>query len=74
MDLLPSESTVLICGGGPVGLTEAIMLRHLNIDCVLIEKISSTLGLPKGTCHQPTLARNLAPDRSGYYLPTQSWH
>src|SRR5512144_91452 len=39
---------VLIVGGGPVGLSMAIGLRHFGIDCMLVEKHASSLDFPKG--------------------------
>jgi 2-polyprenyl-6-methoxyphenol hydroxylase-like FAD-dependent oxidoreductase len=42
------EVPVLIVGGGPVGLSTAIGLRRLGIDCTLVERHRSTLDFPKG--------------------------
>jgi 2-polyprenyl-6-methoxyphenol hydroxylase-like FAD-dependent oxidoreductase len=40
--------TVLIVGGGPVGLATGIALRRWNVDCTLVERHPSTLEHPKG--------------------------
>lgn len=40
--------SVLIVGGGPVGLATGIALRRWNVDCTLIERHPSTLPYPKG--------------------------
>lgn len=39
---------VLIIGGGPVGLSTAIGLRHWGVDCLVVEQHQSTLDFPKG--------------------------
>lgn len=39
---------VLIVGGGPVGLSMAIALRHLGVGCVVVEKHGSPLDFPRG--------------------------
>src|SRR5438067_13028383 len=44
----PEEMSVLIVGGGPVGLTMAVGLRHFGIDCMVVERHASTLDFPKG--------------------------
>jgi 2-polyprenyl-6-methoxyphenol hydroxylase-like FAD-dependent oxidoreductase len=38
----------VIVGGGPVGLSTAIGLRRLGIDCLLVERHPATLDFPKG--------------------------
>jgi putative polyketide hydroxylase len=40
--------TVLIVGGGPVGLATGIALRRWNVDCTLVERHPATLEHPKG--------------------------
>ena len=40
--------SVLIVGGGPVGLATGIALRRWGIDCTLVERHPSTLEYPKG--------------------------
>ena len=50
---LPSECSVLICGGGPIGLTQALLLNQLNIDCVVLEKYPTRLGAPKAHAVNP---------------------
>ena len=42
------EIPVLVVGGGPVGLSTAIGLRHFGIDCLLVERHPSTSLFPKG--------------------------
>jgi 2-polyprenyl-6-methoxyphenol hydroxylase-like FAD-dependent oxidoreductase len=39
---------VLILGGGPVGMSTALGLRHLGVECMLVERHASTLDFPKG--------------------------
>ena len=39
---------MLVVGGGPVGLAVAIGLRRHGVDCLLVERHSSTLDFPKG--------------------------
>lgn len=41
------EVSVLVVGGGPVGLTTAVELSHFGIDCLVIEKNASTTRHPK---------------------------
>ena len=44
---------VLIVGGGPIGLSMAIGLRHLGVECVVVERHDSTLrNFPKGRAVQ----------------------
>lgn len=50
---LASECTVLICGGGPIGLTQALLLERLNIDCIVIEKYPQRLSAPKAHAVNP---------------------
>lgn len=40
--------SVLIVGGGPVGLATGIALRRWDVDCTLVERHPSTLEYPKG--------------------------
>lgn len=42
------EVPVLILGGGPVGMSTALGLRHLGVECMLVERHPSTLDFPKG--------------------------
>jgi 2-polyprenyl-6-methoxyphenol hydroxylase-like FAD-dependent oxidoreductase len=42
------ETSVLVVGGGPVGLSTAIGLRRFGVDCLLVERHSTTLDFPKG--------------------------
>ena len=45
---LPPSTSVSIVGGGPVGLSAAIGLRHFGVECLVIEKHPSTSRFPKG--------------------------
>ena len=40
-------SSVLIIGGGPVGLAMGLLLHRFKIDCVVVEKTSGTTDNPK---------------------------
>jgi 2-polyprenyl-6-methoxyphenol hydroxylase-like FAD-dependent oxidoreductase len=42
------ETSVLIVGGGPVGLAIAIGLRRLGVECLVVERHPATLDFPKG--------------------------
>lgn len=42
------EVPVLILGGGPIGMSTALGLRHFGVDCMLVERHPSTLDFPKG--------------------------
>jgi 2-polyprenyl-6-methoxyphenol hydroxylase-like FAD-dependent oxidoreductase len=53
---LPARTTVLIVGGGPVGLSMALLLGRFGIDCVLVERHSSTTRHPKSRgCNPRTM-------------------
>jgi 2-polyprenyl-6-methoxyphenol hydroxylase-like FAD-dependent oxidoreductase len=39
---------VLIVGAGPIGLTAAVGLRNLGVDCMVVERHPGTLDFPKG--------------------------
>ncbi len=39
---------VLIVGAGPVGLSMALALRHLGVDCVVVDKHESPMDFPRG--------------------------
>jgi len=43
------ETSVLVVGGGPVGLTLAIDLARRGIDCILVERRETTTEHPKAT-------------------------
>lgn len=43
-----ADVPVLIAGGGPVGLSLAIGLRHFGVECTVVERHPSTLDFPKG--------------------------
>ena len=47
---MTAESTcsVLVVGGGPVGLSMAIGLRRRGIACTVVERHAGTLDFPKG--------------------------
>jgi 2-polyprenyl-6-methoxyphenol hydroxylase-like FAD-dependent oxidoreductase len=40
------ETSVVICGAGPAGLTLAHLLGAENIDVILIEKLEETVAEP----------------------------
>ena len=42
-----NDSQVIIVGAGPVGLTFAIALSHLGVQCILLERNDAPAGLPK---------------------------
>ena len=44
----PVDVSVLIVGGGPIGLSMAVGLRHFGVDCMVVEKHASSLDFPKG--------------------------
>jgi 2,4-dichlorophenol 6-monooxygenase len=44
---LPASTTVLIIGGGPVGLLTALALARYGIESVVVERHARRLGLPK---------------------------
>lgn len=39
---------VLIVGGGPVGLSMALALRHLGVGCVVVDKHEGPMDFPRG--------------------------
>ncbi|KEF55785.1 uncharacterized protein A1O9_08536 [Exophiala aquamarina CBS 119918] len=44
---LPESTTVLIVGGGPVGLTSAIAFARYGMESVILERHATKLGQPK---------------------------
>jgi 2,4-dichlorophenol 6-monooxygenase len=44
---LPETTTVLIVGGGPVGIMAAMSLSRLGHSCVILERHANRLGQPK---------------------------
>ena len=44
---IPSTTSVLIAGGGPVGLALAVELGLRGVDCVLVEKRDGVISVPK---------------------------
>jgi putative polyketide hydroxylase len=42
------ETPVVIVGGGPVGLSTAVGLRRLGVECMVVERHPTTLDFPKG--------------------------
>ena len=45
---IPSDVEVIICGGGPVGLSMAYLLGRAGVRVALFERRASTTTLPKG--------------------------
>jgi len=45
---IPEEVDVIVCGGGPVGLSMAYLLGRAGVRVVMFERRSSTTTLPKG--------------------------
>jgi 2,4-dichlorophenol 6-monooxygenase len=43
----PESTTVLIVGGGPVGITSAIAFARYGMECVILERHATRLGQPK---------------------------
>lgn len=43
MNLMPRRSAVLIVGAGPTGLTLAIRLRQLGVDCLVIDRLAEPM-------------------------------
>lgn len=43
MSTLPEETAVLVVGAGPTGLSLAIALRRLGVDCVVVDKLAEPL-------------------------------
>jgi 2-polyprenyl-6-methoxyphenol hydroxylase-like FAD-dependent oxidoreductase len=43
MNLMPRRSAVLIIGAGPTGLTLAIRLRQLGVDCLVIDRLQQPM-------------------------------
>lgn len=41
------DTSVMIVGGGPVGLTMALLLEQFGVDCVLVERSATTTEHPK---------------------------
>lgn len=43
MNLMPRRARVLVVGAGPTGLTLAIRLRQLGVDCLVIDRLAAPL-------------------------------
>ncbi|MCC1495459.1 FAD-dependent monooxygenase [Alcanivorax sp. 1008] len=43
MNLMPRRSAVLIVGAGPTGLTLAIRLRQMGVDCLVIDQLAEAM-------------------------------
>lgn len=70
------HATVLICGGGPVGLTASMLLSELGISNVVVEKRPSTTQLPRArgmNCRTGEIWRSLglADRMEGISLPAE---
>ncbi|KIX09193.1 uncharacterized protein Z518_00272 [Rhinocladiella mackenziei CBS 650.93] len=50
---LPTACTVLVVGGGPVGLIQALLLVRLGINTVVVEKYPNRLTVPKAHVINP---------------------
>ncbi len=48
MTSLPGDVTILVVGGGPAGLSTAVLLAQRGIDVVLFERRASTSPYPRG--------------------------
>ena len=46
---MPDQATVLVVGGGPVGLALGVLLGRWGIGCVVVERRSGTSVLPRAT-------------------------
>ena len=46
-DQPPGQTSILIAGAGPVGLTLAIALARFGVDCVVLERNRDTTRHPK---------------------------
>src|SRR5512139_3959010 len=44
---MPNDTSVLIAGGGPVGLTLALELEHRGVPAILVERSATTTRHPK---------------------------
>jgi threonine dehydrogenase-like Zn-dependent dehydrogenase len=50
---LPESTPVLIVGGGPVGIANAILLARYGLDSVILERHPGRLGQPKAHVMNP---------------------
>lgn len=53
MEQFPSHTTVLIVGGGPIGLLSGILLARYGIASVIVEKYKERKGQPKAHAINP---------------------
>ncbi|KAL4803985.1 FAD binding domain-containing protein [Aspergillus unguis] len=52
-DEIPDAVPVLIVGGGPVGLLQALLLSRLNVRSLIVERYPQRLGAPKAHAINP---------------------
>jgi menaquinone-9 beta-reductase len=69
---IPSETEVLIVGGGPAGLAAAIALRQRGIECIVVEALSPAIDKACGEGLAPDSRESLA--RLGVRLDETDGH
>jgi 2,4-dichlorophenol 6-monooxygenase len=60
---LPDFVPILIVGGGPVGIANAILLARYGLDSIILERHSSRLGQPKAHVMNPRTLEILRQNR-----------
>jgi cation diffusion facilitator CzcD-associated flavoprotein CzcO len=53
---LPDRTDVLVVGAGPAGLTMAVSLVQLGVDCVVIDRKPGVAPVPREACERSMLA------------------